>query len=130
MPVLDVTEILGDPDFAQQIMVRRGVLTEDDNGRGSMSYPPDVSTSAVVVPASGYDLMRLPDAERNEEHIRVYTQFPLSIGQGPSQTADLIIFHGKQYVVTQLDDYTDFGAGFVSALCAMRSLENEPTPET
>jgi galactose-6-phosphate isomerase len=134
MPLLDVSDVLADPMLSDTFKVRRYVRSVSEvNGRAEDRFYDTVATG-VVVPASQGALSRTPDAERQGDSITVYTTFGLTLGtaQGdptdPSGTtgADTIIWHDLEWIVTSVNDWTGFGAGFVQASCIQRPIDGAP----
>ena len=62
---------------------------------------------------TGRDLEQLPEADRNREAIRVYTQVRLYVADG-GNTADLVEYQGRVWRVTQVLDYSLQGRVYVS----------------
>lgn len=121
MPFLDVSDVLLDPDFCDNSLIcQRNVLITDSNGRGSI-VPHNFPFSAVVTSNSGERLRRGVIGEHATDNITVITRFRL-IDAGTGQTADIVQWSGKRYTVTQVNDYTTYGIGFVEAVCEMIPL--------
>ena len=122
MPLLDVSDVLGDPDFQDTFVLIRGTRTMT---AGVVSVATTSTPQyGVVLPASGDRLARLPDADRIEGGITIYTQVNLTAGNA-TQPADVVEWHGAQYTVFgPLEDWTGFGSGFNAALCIKLTLES------
>lgn len=132
MPLLDVSDVLSDSDFADTIDVIRTAMVVGTLGRNTPTVQTFFGVSAVVTPANSLDLQRLPDLERTSGAIQVITMFRLT-DLAPGFTADQVIWPARGvwpapagaelYTVDLLDDWTRFGAGFVKATCRHTSLE-------
>ncbi|MDR3488809.1 MAG: hypothetical protein P4M05_28390 [Bradyrhizobium sp.] len=130
MPFLDVTDNLSDPDFATTFDVFRSATTAGDNGETQLSEPSDPTfpgVIGVVLPANSNDLRRMADAglERMTGALTIFTTFNLLAGgtlSGVKYTADIIVWKDRQYTVFTVDDWSQFGAGFVRATATMLSL--------
>lgn len=120
MPLVDVTEVLSDPDLVEDFAVIRSTRTVDQHGR-TVDVPGQFYTFGSIQPTSGHTLMILPEAERVGSFITVVTMFPL-IALSPTQAPDRIIWHNKAYQVKLLNDWTDYGQGFVSAVCELVAM--------
>jgi hypothetical protein len=117
MALLDVTEVLFDPDFADTITCIREMQTV--NGSGLASTTPTPSTFTGVVTQDDGDVMqRMPDGEMVSGSITIHTVFRLSAG-GPGQNADIVTWQGRNYTVKTISDYSNFGAGFIAANCEL-----------
>lgn len=126
MPFLDVTEVLSDPDFATTISVIRNTTTVDNFGETQISPVETDDIIAVVTPATSNDLKRMAETERLSGAIAIYTTYRLSAGgtqtDGSTATADIVTWQGRQYTVFSVDDWTQFGGGFIRATATMFSL--------
>ena len=120
MPLLDVSEILFDPDFMDaNIPVIRSVRTMV-NGR-TVDTPGQYVMTANIQPSSAADLRRLPEAERIGSFITVVTQFklqPLTSTNGP----DIVVWQGNNFRVKSVNDWSQYGNGFVNAVCELTDM--------
>lgn len=127
MPFLDVTDVLYDPDFATTISVARTTTTVSTLGE-TVQTPATISgIVAVVTPANSNDLKRMAEAERLGGAIAIHTTYQLHAGglmpDGVTNaTADIVTWQGRQYSIFSIDDWTQFGAGFVRATATMLNL--------
>lgn len=122
MALLDVTDVLLDPDFMDRGLVcKRTIQVVGDNGRPTDTVT--VTTFSAVVTSDKGDIMeRLAGGERKKGSIIVHTIFQLQAGDGPDQIADVITWKGKDYTVSNVNDYKHFGRGFVAATCDLLPL--------
>jgi len=121
MALLDVSEVLLDPDFMDSMTCTRYTQTVSSTGMAS-----NTSTTStfygVVTSDSGDILDRIATGERVKGSIVIHTTFRLRDGSGASQTADMITWKGSTYTVSNVNDYSHFGRGFVSAICDLKPL--------
>lgn len=115
MALLDVTEVLFDPDFADTITCIREMQNVGGNGLAS-STTTTSNFTGVVTQEDGDVMQRMPDGEMVSGSITIHTVFRLSAG-GPDQNADIVTWQGRQYTVKMISDYSNFGAGFIAASC-------------
>lgn len=121
MALLDVSEVLSDPDFMDSgLTCYRRTQAVGANGMATNAETP-YTFSAVVTSASGFELNREPDGEFIKGLIAVHTAFRLQDG-ADGLTADEILWQGKRYTVEKIDNYAHFGRGFISAICALKPL--------
>lgn len=121
MALLDVSDILDDPDFADSSFVcHRLSETVDGHGRAQVA-PQDFSFTGVATSNAGDMLKRLPEGSRIEGSITIHTKFPLRAA-GQNYAADEITWKGRDYIVSTINDYTSYGAGFVAANCILKPL--------
>jgi len=117
MPLLDVSELLGDPMFADDITVIRSTRSVSTGGR-TVDTPSSYNTYGNVQPASEAQLQQLPDLERVGSYISVVTPFPLYCLTDTTAPDQVKWNHGT-YRVAVVRDYTTYGSGFVEALCQL-----------
>lgn len=116
MPLLDVSEILSDPDFVDtQLACIRNTQTVNSNG---IAVNAQVTTafSGVVTQDTGDMLTRLAEGSYVKGSILVHTRFVLTNGNAGID-ADIVIWRGRSFTVVDADDYSTYGAGFVCAHC-------------
>lgn len=116
MPLLDVTDVLLDPDFCETLTVTRSTQG------GIVDHVPaftaaTLSITAVVQPAGSNDLQRLLDAEYTRGGVTVF-----GYGADVLQVEDTFMWQGDTYTVIGTDDWSRYGAGFVKATAAKTSL--------
>ncbi|WP_158810463.1 hypothetical protein [Beijerinckia sp. L45] len=126
MPFLDVTDVLKDPDFATTFSVARSATTVGNDGETALTPSTFTGIVGVVTPANSNDLKRMAEVERLTGAIAIHTTFTLMAGgaqtDGTTVTADVVTWNGRQYSIFAVDDWTQFGAGFVRATATMLSL--------
>lgn len=122
MPLLDVTELLTDPDFVQTVTLTRRVQTVGANGVAS-STGTDTDIVASVQPDMG-KVVRGADGEYAAAKIVVYSRARL-LGVTNSKYPDVITWKGQKYLVIGPRDWNDWGAGFTAADCELMDLEAE-----
>jgi galactose-6-phosphate isomerase len=115
MPLIDVSDLMTDPDFCETLTLIRRTQTVDANGRGTTT---EAQSSIIGVVTSGPSdsLTRSPEYGASSRAITVHTQFRLrdtSNGLLP----DKILWLGTRYIVDRVRDYSRFGAGFTAAEC-------------
>ncbi|WP_213709547.1 head-tail adaptor [Klebsiella aerogenes] len=124
MPLLDVTDVLLDPDFMDTSLVcHRQIQTVDED-----NYP---TNTAQVIPFSGVvtvdrslEAKRMAAGQNINGAILIVTQFRLTQGMPASDStpeldADIVTYSGRNYRVTFVDPYTRYGVGFVQAHCEL-----------
>lgn len=104
-------------DFAVPVRLRRRGFGATVKGRHAPAAPVESILSCVVTPASGNDLLRLPEARRNEETIRVFAQLPLSADK---RAPDELVYRGAVWEVANVRDWSDQGS-FCDALATRKA---------
>ena len=131
MPTLSFEVVLSSPEFRTTFIVIKTSRTINNNGVEIDVEAAPVKTSGVVVPGKS-SLFRLPDGRRIEAFVDIYTKYRLSpgfkINDVSSQDADIISWRGNRYTVAAVEDYGQFGSGFIKASCDLRPLSPTFSP--
>lgn len=128
MPLLDVTEVLLDPDFADPSLICRRQIQTTDDDNFPINTPQEIPFSGVVTVDRSLEARRMASGQNINGAILIVTQFRLTQGRksaadGPNLDADLVVYNGGLYRVTFVDPYTRYGAGFVQAHCELMGQE-------
>lgn len=121
MPLLDVSEVLDDPDFADLITVTRLVETVGDNGRATAQSQVFNNVSAVVTQGNGDTLKQMPEGSTLEGVIVVHSRFGL-VSETETTQPDVVSYIGRDYTVAQINDWSRYGAGFTIGICKLKNL--------
>lgn len=118
MALIDVTELLSDPDFADTFTYARRVQVMV-NGRATFAESGGDVVGSVQINAPEV-LERFPDAGRPDQWIRIYTTTRLIAQDDAAATyGDVITWRGRTYQVKAVDDWGNYGVGYVKALARM-----------
>lgn len=120
MASIDITELLDDPDFSDTFFLRRQHQTIDSSGLAHNTET-SVACDGVCFPGGGNKLIRTRDGDRVEADMTIVTRTILHDGRG-GEPADNVEWMGKRYVVTLVEDYANWGGGFVQARCNLLDL--------
>ena len=119
MPFQDLDDVLLDPDFASTFDVVRYTNARGPTGRGTSSVAvQQADVSGVVYPDRGRTLQRLGLGQKQVDSIKVVTAYRLSPGSA-GLDADVVAWNGAHYTVVAIQDWAQYGAGFVEATCDM-----------
>lgn len=124
MPLLDVSDVLFDPDFMDTSLVCHRQVQTVDADNFTKNTPQDIPFSGVVTVDRSLEARRMMEGQNISGAILVVTQFRLTQGQPgtdstPRLDADIVTYSGREYRVTFVDHYTRYGAGFVQAHCEL-----------
>lgn len=124
MPLLDVTEVLLDPDFVDTTLVCHRQVQTVDEDNFPVNTAQDIPFSGVVTVDRSLQAQRMAAGQNINGAILIVTQFRLTQGMPASDTtpeldADIVTYRGRNYRVTFVDPYTAYGAGFVQAHCEL-----------
>jgi hypothetical protein len=122
MPLLDVSDVLGDPDFADTFTVLRKSQTISSGGIATDGTPTTTpNVSGVVQPDRGRALQRMAEGSTLTDAIKIFTKYALTAGDGAIE-ADQIVWHGATYVVVNIMDWSGYGDGWIQATCDLNQL--------
>lgn len=88
----------------------------------------------VIYPEGDNDLKRRPEAQVQAKSIVVITKFALR-GEseqgfyGVNYQPDIVKWRGNHFLVNRVEDYSDFGPGFVKCSCSSWDMVDNP-PDT
>lgn len=112
--MIEISELMTDPDFAQPFVIRR--VSGAFAGEGEFTRTETtVNASGVIQPASEDDLKMLPEGERSDSAIKVYSKTELRRGDGAGTESDVIEWLGKRYRVMQSKPWQLHGYYFAIA---------------
>ena len=132
MPLLDVSEVLLDPDFMDTSLVCHRQVQTVDEDNFPVNTPQVLPFSGVVTVDRALEAKRMAAGQNINGAILIVTQFRLTQGRrgdgiSPALDADIVTYDGGNYRVTFVDRYTRYGAGFVQAHCELTELgDTEP----
>lgn len=116
MPLLDVTEVLLDPDFCEELVVKRRTQVVDN--RGIASYLEQIlNPIGVVTQGNPASVQRAADYTVAKGNILVHAyafvfQEPMEDG-----ACDIVLWNGNNYMVRKSYDWSTYGVGFTAAEC-------------
>jgi hypothetical protein len=125
MTTLDVTDVLGSPEFQTSFVVhRKNQSVNPANGRAAESYVSGFPSTerGVVYPASGSKMARSPEGESVVADIVVVSKFKLTEGVDGVLQADVVTWNGRDYTVMNTNDYSQYGQGFIEAICVKKTI--------
>lgn len=125
MARLDVSELMGDPDFADPAKLYRYLADVDPStGRtvtGTECCPEDILVIACSV--SPVTAQRLSQGTATTGYRAFHTASRPSAGDRADGTeADVVEWNGNRWQVVEVNDWSTFGRGFVEAICTLVKL--------
>jgi len=125
MPELDVSDVLDDPMFEDEIDVVRRPETLI-NGRTQVGEVWHYGVSAVITQQDPASIMRREDGVTVPRRIFIATRFRLR-GASAGYQPDAIHWNGTVYYVEEVLPYTRYGSGFVEVIASSQSQPDQPT---
>ncbi len=115
MARVDVSELLHDPDFVDNIQLVKRSSAVDSHGENKITEV-IVNSVGSVQPASGRAVQRLPDELRVANVSSFWYQGEIPTSE-PGKYTSVLCFKGRRYAVQMVFDWTNFGAGWCEGLC-------------
>lgn len=111
MTLVNVSELMSDPDFVEQVQITRTQGAFDATGVWHNIGPKTIVWQAMAIEQSTpSQLLALPEGEREGSFITCWSFNPLIAADGISgQASDVILFHGAPYRVVRVADRSDNG---------------------
>lgn len=118
--MIDVSDIINDPDFAQPFTIKRSTGGAFVSG-GYTSSNSTIQGYGVIQPASDREHEQVPEGERVAGSISIYSATALytTYGGDPSGLSDIVTWRGDDYRIVSVGPYQDFG--FFKALAVRMS---------
>lgn len=125
MATLDVSFVPGCAEFGDIFQVVRRAEAIDNFGRSSTTQV--IATAlGTIYPTGDNRLVRQEDYQRGAKTLTLVTTYRLQQA-APGYQPDVVLFRGNQFVVTSVEDFSQYGAGFVVAECSsMLSIDAPP----
>ena len=117
MALIDVSDLIVDPDFSDSFVQIKRAVDIDDKGRMDLTET-SFDRTGVIQDIDGATLKRFPEAADFESGIRVWCREQLE-AESPSGYCDVVVWGGQRYLVKIVDqNFMNFGPGWTSALCS------------
>lgn len=115
--MVDVSELMNDPDFAETIVLRRPLAAQfAADGGSAAAYAPDVNITAIVQPADAQQISSLPEGSIGPGAIKsVWSATDLRMADGSTTEADVLVIDGLSFKVVGEERWDDNGYRFVLA---------------
>lgn len=120
MAQIDVSDLLLDPDFIDNISVIRRVSTVNDFGKIEI-VETIIQTVGSVQPASAKTLSRLPEELQVADVRSFFVKLPVC-QDGTSQYPDIIVFQGGRFQVKTAAPWLNYGAGWNEGIAVRENL--------
>ena len=124
--MINVSELLADPDFIEPCILVRSVMVRDEYGR-IRATAEEKEILACVQPSGGQELETLRDllAADIKDLITVYSTEQITAGTDKT-LPDRIKYRGQLFEVLAAEDFFWCG-GYVKATARLVKNDNEPT---
>jgi hypothetical protein len=128
-PLVNISLAITSPMLADQFSVIRRTQTVGNNGRASFTSATPQNACGTVYPSNKNDLERFPNLQVMGKALSVVTRFALrgeSEVAGTDYAPDIVQWHGDNFVVVDLQDFSSWGNGFILAICQSMDLKDVP----
>lgn len=115
MALVDVSELLLDPDFVNSISLIHRTVIVSSQGKAQISET-TVTTIGSVQPAPVKDIQRLPESLRISDIRKFWIKAEI-LSDGSSQYPDIIVYQGKRFQVINTETWLNYGLGWNAGLC-------------
>lgn len=115
MALVDVTELLGDPDFVATMQQISRTYRVDIYGKNVMTES-IIQTVGSIQPISGRDLQKLPEMYRAVNVMTFWLKGTI-VASEPGKYSDILVFKGRRFQVLSIYDWSSWGAGWSEGAC-------------
>ena len=113
--MINVAELMNDPDFASTFLVRRPRGDRDDAGVFSVLDYTDIPVVGIVQPADPDAVQMLSEGERLRNMIEVWSATELRASDAVEALSDVLVVNGQSYRVIKTEDWSANGYSHVFA---------------
>ena len=110
--MMDLSFVLTDPELGFTAFTVQRITCRRQNG-ASVPSSQTLQASGCIHPGTPEMLQLLPEEDRHEEFIAVYTGFALSLGENDGEAAytvpDRILWNGNTWRVVKVRNWSVFG---------------------
>lgn len=110
MALIDVSDLLNDPDFVNFFTIVRRTATVNDSGENILTES-RLGAIGSIQAGNGDTLKRLPEAARKENAITVYTKTELR-ADNCGGYSDILIWKNQRFQVLTISPWGNYGAGW------------------
>jgi hypothetical protein len=123
MPTLDMSDMMSDPDFAQEFTYLRRYENVDLKGRSQWFSKPNPGIG-IIQPLTGQTLRQMPSLAAIDGVIEIWTALTLQTLTKDTKP-DIICFGGNHYLVTAIPGDWQYIGGFRRYVGTLHELEAE-----
>jgi galactose-6-phosphate isomerase len=126
MATLDVSDVPICAEFADTFQVLRRIEVVDGSGRSITTTEVIATPLGTIYPTGDNGLTREAEYEAGHKSLTIVTPYRLQ-GPAPGFQPDLIEYRGNEFVITDIEDYSQYGAGFVVAQAtSIEAIQSPP----
>ena len=118
--MFSISPAIMDPELGSITFTVERSVWKRDQGENVLLAKSTASAVGCIHPGTAETLSQLPEEDRHEEHIVIYTAYPLSLGQNDGITftvPDRILWNSQTWRVVRIRDWSAFG--YIQALAVL-----------
>ena len=118
--MINISSAILDPELGSVSFSIERSVWKRDQGDNVLLAKSTASAVGCIHPGNAETLSQLPEEDRHDEHIIIYTAYPLSLGQNDGLTVtgpDRILRNNQTWRVVRIRDWSSFG--YVQALAVL-----------
>ena len=118
--MISISQVMMDPELGTVLFTVERSVWKRDQGENVLLARSTASAVGCIHPGNAETLSQLPEEDRHEEHIVIYTAYPLSLGQNAGITftpPDRIRWNDRIWRVVRVKDWSLFG--YIQALAVL-----------
>ena len=118
--MIDISSAILDPELGSVSFTVERSVWKRDQGENVLLAKSTASAVGCIHPGTAETLSQLPEEDRHDEHIIIYTAYPLSLGHNDGITftvPDRVLWNGQTWRVVRVRDWSSFG--YVQALAVL-----------
>lgn len=124
---MDIVSLVQSFATATTYAVKRRQLSGFTRGLARDPVQTNITISASLQPATGRDLLRLPEGRRANETRVLFTTTEMFTGDlGETFDADLVTIEGDDWEIQHVEEWIDAGGARVGYRCILQA----PSPES
>jgi len=121
MADIDVSELLLDPDFVNDLQLIHRTAVVSSAGKNVITELTPIDTVGSIQPANQKDILRLPEAMRLKD-VRAFWIKAEILTDGSSQYPDIIKFGTKRFQVFAVEPWNNYGEGWNKGICVAEEM--------
>jgi hypothetical protein len=115
MSLVDVTELLGDPDFVGPMQQITRVTQVDGLGQNILTECCN-DTFGSIQPISGREIFKIPESMRVANMMTFWIKGVIK-ATSPGKYSDILVFNGCRFQVMTVNDWSAWGQGYSEGAC-------------
>lgn len=116
MARIDVSQLLNDPDFVDNIVLINRQPSVNVFGENRARADERINTVGSVQPADYQTVMKLPEAMRVANVYSFWMRGQI-VASEPGKYSSLIVYRGKTFQVQTVADWSNYGEGYTEGTC-------------